>query len=628
MGESKAPGVSGLKDLTLPERYVLVRHIASGGMASVWCAEDRALGRRVAIKLLAERFAQDESAVRRFKREARTAAQLSGHVNVVTIYDVGETIRSEPADAAAPFIVMEYLPGGTVADALALGAVTQLEAVRWLHEVASALDYAHRQGVLHRDIKPANLLLDRDRVVHVADFGIAQLSTDDALTVDGQVLGTAAYLAPERAVGRAATEASDRYSLAVAAFELLTGERPFGAERFAAQARQHIDVLAPAASERNPQLPPALDAVLARGMAKRPEQRWPSARTFADAVDAALAETVVKAPAARVIPRRPRSRRIAAAAPAAAAAAAAAGAGRAAAAAAATGVGTPAAEAAAQRDDAAGARTPDRGRIKGDGAPGRASASGWASGAAPIRRRYQPRAPRRAIAVAALAAVVLAVGLALGLSHSPAPKSSGSSARAQGATTHAASKPAAAKPKPKREPQPRSKPQPKPRTTPSQVSATSAAATTPPPTADTLEARGHGLMESGEYGEAIPVLRQALAAASPSSVTYAYALYDLGRSLRLSGDPRAAVTVLYQRLQIPNQTAVVRLELEQALRELGEQAQKHGGAKPSGGGKPGGDKPGGDKPGHGRHGASGSATGGGAASSGGVSGSPGANSGD
>ncbi len=611
MGESNTQGLSMLKDVTLPERYGLVRHIASGGMASVWCAEDRALGRRVAIKLLAERFARDESALRRFKREARTAAQLSGHANVVTIYDVGETTPSEPTDAAQAFIVMEYLPGGSVADALRLRNTTRTEAVRWLHEAASALDYAHRHGVLHRDIKPANLLLDRDRVVHVADFGIAQLSTDDALTVDGQVLGTAAYLAPERAVGRAATEASDRYSLAVAAFELLAGERPFGAERFAAQARQHIDAPPPPASERNPQLPPALDAVLARGMAKRPEQRWPSARSFADAVDAALAESVVRASPGRPVRRRARSRPVPAPAMATAAAAADAG------------------------------------------ANGVAGATG-AGGDTPVRRHREQRAPRRAIAVAALAAVAVAVGIALGASHSPSSKPHGSSSRAQRVTTHAAAKaaPVNHRPKPAR---PQSKPRPKPRTTPAQVSATSAPAATPPPAADTLEARGHGLMESGEYGAAIPVLRQALAAAPPTSLTYAYALYDLGRSLRLAGDPRAAVAVLYQRLQIPNQSGVVRSELQDALRELGKHAQKQGGAKPGqGGAKPGkgGAKPGkgGAKPGKGTgkrghtrpgggrgaapgHGGGAPAaaqggSGGGSGDSGGVPGAPQNNSGD
>ena len=160
----RAPSGAGLvQDVTMPERYELIRHIANGGMASVWCAEDRVLGRRVAIKLLAERFAYDQTAVRRFKREARTAARLSGHPNVVTIYDVGESTTPDPDAPPRAFIVMEFLAGGTVADAQRCGAVTQTEAIWWLHEVASALDYAHGRGVLHRDIKPANVLLDGNR---------------------------------------------------------------------------------------------------------------------------------------------------------------------------------------------------------------------------------------------------------------------------------------------------------------------------------------------------------------------------------------------------------------------------------------------------------------------------------
>src|SRR5579863_175720 len=240
MGDQSHAEARAHRELGIPGRYEPVRHIAAGGMASVWCARDRALGRNVAIKLLAERFVDDDGAAERFMREARAAARLSGHPNVVMIYDVGET-DPDGDDPPRPFIVMEYLPGGTVADALRVDSVRRVHAVKWLQEASSALDYAHSRGVLHRDIKPANLLLDRDRTLHVADFGIARLGTEDTITGTGEVIGTAAYLAPERALGRPATDASDRYSLAVVAFESLVGERPFTSQHFAAQARQHVE---------------------------------------------------------------------------------------------------------------------------------------------------------------------------------------------------------------------------------------------------------------------------------------------------------------------------------------------------------------------------------------------------
>src|ERR1700760_1913605 len=226
MGEQSHADAGVRPQLGLSDRYEPIRHIATGGMASVWCARDRALGRNVAIKLLAERFADDPASNERFMREARAAARLSGHPNVVMIYDVGESSPTDRHPGRA-FIVMEYLAGGTVADALRVDSVRRVHAAKWIHEAASALDWGHSRGVLHRDIKPANLLLDRDRVLHVADFGIARLGTEDTITGSGQVLGTASYLAPERALGRPATDASDRYSLAVAAYELLVGERPF-----------------------------------------------------------------------------------------------------------------------------------------------------------------------------------------------------------------------------------------------------------------------------------------------------------------------------------------------------------------------------------------------------------------
>ena len=516
MGNQSPPDARVRKDLGLPERYEALRHVASGGMASVWCARDQALGRNVAVKLLADRLAGDDEAHERFLREARAAARLSGHPNVVMIYDVGET-----ASDGRAFIVMEYLAGGTVADALRVDSVRRVHAVKWVREAASALDFAHSRGVLHRDIKPANLLLDRDRVLHVADFGIARLGTEDTITGTGQVLGTASYLAPERALGEPATDASDRYSLAVMAFELLVGERPFTSTHFAAQARQHVDEEPPAASVRNRALPPAVDPVLARGMAKRPEDRWPTAQDFAQALDSALTEATTRS--------HPRVVAAAAARPP-----------------------RPSPSTATRRTAPRTASHPP------------------ATGRGPRRRRA--RIPALAALIAGAAAAVAIAGT---LGHSGMSAGSSSTAQRQAsAATHnhrtAPHKPAA-----------------KPKTTEQTVTATAAAATTPPPTADTLEARGHQLMLDGDYGAAIPVLRRAIQAASPTSLSYAYALYDLGRSLRLAGDPRDAVTVLYQRLQIPNQTPEVRQQLQLALIALGQAANGGGAATGPPGGPPG-----------------------------------------
>jgi serine/threonine-protein kinase len=251
-------------------------------MAGVWEAHDRLLDRRVAVKVLAAHLGEDDRARRRFQREARAAAGLSSHPNVVTIYDVGEF-------DGRTFLVMELMTGGTVADVLRRGdELPPRRALRWLAEAASALDGAHALGIVHRDIKPANLLLDeRDRLA-IADFGIARLAWEEQVTITGQVLGTASYIAPEQAMGQPATPASDRYSLAVVAFELLTGERPFSAEHFAAQARAHVEDQPPAATERAPELPAAVDEVLDRGLAKDPDERWPSAAELVEALDGAF----------------------------------------------------------------------------------------------------------------------------------------------------------------------------------------------------------------------------------------------------------------------------------------------------------------------------------------------------
>jgi serine/threonine protein kinase len=279
-------------------------------MGEIFCAVDESLGRTVAIKVLSERFAEDQAVRRRFTREALAAARLSGEPNTVTIFDVGEWNER-------PFIVMEYLAGGTLDDRIAREGPQPADRVlHWLEQAAAALDHAHRHGVVHRDVKPGNLLLDRDGNVHVADFGIASAAGMDSLTATGTILGTAGYLSPEQAQGQRATSASDLYGLGVVAFELLTGERPFKRESMTAEAAAHANEPVPSAAERRPGLPREVDLVFQRALAKRPQHRYPSAHAFVEALDDALRpsetdETVVMpvpVPSAPVAAARPARR--------------------------------------------------------------------------------------------------------------------------------------------------------------------------------------------------------------------------------------------------------------------------------------------------------------------------------
>jgi serine/threonine-protein kinase len=265
----------------LPARYRGPQQIGRGGMGEIYRATDETLGRAVAVKVLAERFAQDDSVRERFTREALAAARLSGRPNVVTIFDVGEWDDR-------PFIVMEYLSGGSLEERLRKGRVPTGQALTWLEQAGAALDAAHAEGVVHRDVKPGNLLLDRDENVHVADFGIASAAGLDSLTKTGTVLGTAAYLSPEQAQGKRATPASDLYGLAVLAWELLTGERPFKGDTAAAEAAAHVHAEIPSISERRRDLPAELDGVFARALAKDPAERHGSAGEFVGDLRAAL----------------------------------------------------------------------------------------------------------------------------------------------------------------------------------------------------------------------------------------------------------------------------------------------------------------------------------------------------
>ena len=191
---------------TLPPRYTDVEHVARGGMGDVYRATDTVLGRTVAVKVLGDRYSGDPDVRRRFKNEGRAAARLSGAPSTVTIFDVGDAEEQ-------PYIVMEFLEGGSLEERLKAGRPNTDEVLRWLDQAAAALDAGHAAGVVHRDVKPGNLLLDERDELHVADFGVASAVGLDSLTMTGMVLGTSGYLSPEQARGERATPASDRYAL-------------------------------------------------------------------------------------------------------------------------------------------------------------------------------------------------------------------------------------------------------------------------------------------------------------------------------------------------------------------------------------------------------------------------------
>ena len=235
-------------------------------MGEVYRATDSVLQRKVAVKLLSDRHATDEDVRARFRREALAAARLSGTPHIITVFDVGEHRRR-------PFIVMEYLDGGSIHERLRDGRIPPGQALEWLAQAGIALDRAHAEGVVHRDVKPANLLLDRDGNLVVTDFGIASTTGVDTLTLPGTILGTAGYLSPEQARGEPATAASDRYGLGVVAFELLTGRRPFEGDTAATEALAHVTAPVPSAERIHPELPDGVDEVLERALAKNPADR-------------------------------------------------------------------------------------------------------------------------------------------------------------------------------------------------------------------------------------------------------------------------------------------------------------------------------------------------------------------
>src|SRR4249919_947656 len=251
-------------------RYHIARKLGGGGMADVYLAEDQELGRRVAIKMLHGKYANDEQFVERFRREATHAAGLS-HPNIVSIYDRGVA-------GGSYFIVMEYVEGRTLKELIVTrGPCPVPVAISYVRQVLAALRYAHRNGIVHRDIKPHNVLVDHEGRVKVADFGIARAGSSQ-MTEAGSIIGTAQYLSPEQARGAPVDESSDLYSTGIVLFELLTGLVPFTGETPVEIAMKHLSQVPEPPSTIRPDIPHDLDLVVLRALAKEPAERYRSAK--------------------------------------------------------------------------------------------------------------------------------------------------------------------------------------------------------------------------------------------------------------------------------------------------------------------------------------------------------------
>jgi beta-lactam-binding protein with PASTA domain/predicted Ser/Thr protein kinase len=259
-------------------RYTVLQRIGSGGMADVWLADDSHLQRRVALKVLHARFAQDSEFVERFRREAEAAAGLQ-HPNVVAVFDRGDVDGTY-------YIAMQYLEGRTLKQLIDDG-LTPEQAVALIRQVLEGARFAHRHGVVHRDLKPQNVIVDADGKATVTDFGIARAGVSE-ITQAGSVMGTPHYLSPEQAQGFDVTAVSDLYSIGVMLYEALTGRVPFEADSAVAIAMKQVSQAPQRPSSINPQISPALDAAVMRALEKEPGQRFQSADAFIAALDAAL----------------------------------------------------------------------------------------------------------------------------------------------------------------------------------------------------------------------------------------------------------------------------------------------------------------------------------------------------
>ncbi|MGA7396891.1 MAG: PASTA domain-containing protein [Solirubrobacterales bacterium] len=262
-------------------RYRIEALIGSGGMADVWLADDQHLPRRVALKVLHDRFARDPEFIERFRREAESAARLQ-HVNIVSIFDRGQV-------GDTYYIAMSYLDGRTLRDLINLGLTPQ-ESVAIVRQILEAAGFAHRHGVIHRDLKPLNVIVDATGLATVTDFGIARAGGVSDLTEQGSIMGTAHYLSPEQAQGLEVGPESDLYSVGVVLYECLTGQVPYTGDSAVAIAMRQMSETPYPPSAYNDSVSPALDAVVMKALEREPIARYHSAEAFIEALDLAEAD--------------------------------------------------------------------------------------------------------------------------------------------------------------------------------------------------------------------------------------------------------------------------------------------------------------------------------------------------
>ena len=275
-------------------RYRLIAPLGEGGMATLWRAVDEQLDREVAVKLLRPQYSADPGFARRFKQEARSAGSLA-HPNIVTVYDYGQ----DGEDAATQYIAMQLVDGQDLSSLLRdRGRLSVADAVRVALGVASALEAAHRRGIVHRDVKPGNILITEDGDVKVTDFGIARAVSETSMTVTGTTLGSVHYFSPEQARGDEVTGASDVYALGIVLFEMLTGRRPFEGDSAAGVALKRLTEDPPPPTEFRPDLAPALAAIVMRALAREVADRYPDAGALAEALRGFERDPGAAAPAA------------------------------------------------------------------------------------------------------------------------------------------------------------------------------------------------------------------------------------------------------------------------------------------------------------------------------------------